>query len=150
MKKELTQQLIRKYPKLFNELDEVRCGDGWYNLIDILCQLLQGYADRNTVDPQAQTAFAQVKEKFGVLSIYYVGMPHDYIFGVTAFAEKLSAQVCEITGEKGTMHRLSTGTIKTLSRGVAEPMLATPIAPYNVTSDVLVTERADVIAQDGK
>ena len=139
MKTELTQQLIRTYPNLFRDLTTIQCGDGWYNLIDIVCRLIQGYANRNVVDISAQPIFAQIKEKFGVLSIYYQDTTHEYIFGITDFAEHLSGQVCEVTGEPGTLHRLRSGTIKTLSRGVAEPMLATPVVPYHVIGDVLAT-----------
>ncbi len=149
MKQELTQQLIGKYPKLFRKIDAIYCGDGWYHLIDILCNLVQGYANRNT-DETAQVAFTQIKEKFGVLSIYYQGAPHEYILGVTDFASELSSQVCEVTGEKGSLHRLRTGAVQTLSRGVAEPMLATPIVRSAVIADTLATPHAEVIDQPTK
>lgn len=149
MKHEFTQHLINKYPKLFRDLSEIECGNGWYNLIDILCYLIQGYADRNTVDKTTQVVFHQIKEKFGTLSCSFQdGTTHEYIIGVTGFAERMSGQVCEVTGEKGTLHRLSTGTIKTLSRGVAEPMFATPCNVPGVTGDVLVTPIANNIDQD--
>ena len=43
-------------------------GDGWYDLIDTLCGLLQFNTDRNRC-PQVEAT--QVKEKYGTLSFYY-------------------------------------------------------------------------------
>lgn len=55
MKKELQDKLYSKYPKLFGQKDlsmqqtcmcwGIECGDGWYNIIDNACHLLQWHVD---------------------------------------------------------------------------------------------------------
>lgn len=53
MSPELTHKLLTKYPKIFvqkgqtNEYDSFifECGDGWYNLIDNLCAVIQKNID---------------------------------------------------------------------------------------------------------
>lgn len=149
MKPELKNQLLSKYPKLFSHNQEIYCGDGWYNLIDILCNLLQGYANRNSTESTAQMQFSQIKEKFGVLNIYYKNTNvHEYVLGITTFAEKVSHTVCEITGEKGSLCRMPTGFVKTLAPGVAEVMLATPIVRSSNVADVLATPNAEIKGTD--
>ena len=55
MKKELDEELCRKYPKLFRDRHAPMtvtcmcwgfdCGDGWYNIIDALCGNIQSHID---------------------------------------------------------------------------------------------------------
>ncbi len=45
MKQELQDQLIAKYPKIFKYLGYIDCGDGWYTLIDTLCDSIQRLID---------------------------------------------------------------------------------------------------------
>lgn len=97
MNKKLQNQLFEKYPTIFREKDEpenkscmswgIECGDGWYDIIDTLCQsFMECYQTGFRVDPQDQnivdgeTFFTvlppkviatQVKEKFGILRFYY-------------------------------------------------------------------------------
>lgn len=57
MKKELDEQLCEKYPKIFRDryadMSQTAmcwgfdCGDGWYKIIDNLCQLIQNHIDYN-------------------------------------------------------------------------------------------------------
>jgi hypothetical protein len=57
MKKELQEQLFKKYPKIFQQKDlspkqtamcwGIETGDGWYQLIDGLCHHLQFNTDHN-------------------------------------------------------------------------------------------------------
>jgi len=59
MKKELDDKLVEKYPKIFryrhsSMLSTCMCwgfehGDGWYWLIDNLCDSIQSYIDNNSV-----------------------------------------------------------------------------------------------------
>jgi hypothetical protein len=128
MKTELVTQLTDKYPKLFEKVKAIYCGDGWYNLIDITCNLIQVYADRNNIDPTAQIVFTNISEQFGRLRLrYQTTEAHEYVKGVTEFAERMSTELCELSGERGSLHRTTQGHAKTLSRGVAEVMLAKPI-----------------------
>jgi len=55
MKKELDEQLVKKYPKIFvNRRGDMRetamcwgfeCLDGWYDIIDNLCRVIQNHVD---------------------------------------------------------------------------------------------------------
>jgi len=102
MKQELQQKLFEKYPKIFCDRTKpktescmfwgLEVGDGWYDLIDILCEALtytystsievdeedgkrlciEPYSDSYyfTVEPP-QVIATQVKEKYGTLRFYY-------------------------------------------------------------------------------
>ena len=69
MRKELDEALCAKYPLVFKDRNEnmrvtamcwgFECGDGWYNIIDILCGLL-------TSDyRQAKSRYDHIKDKVG-------------------------------------------------------------------------------------
>ena len=107
MNAELEQKLFTKYPKIFRDTNKspqescmafgLEVGDGWYNLIDVLCEAvtytfttsvevdaedgkrlaIDPYTDRDgkimyffNVKPP-QVVADQVKEKFGTLRFYY-------------------------------------------------------------------------------
>ncbi|MBF6650418.1 hypothetical protein [Methylobacter sp. BlB1] len=99
MRKELDEQLCRKYPSLYRDRHgDMRrtlmcwgfsCGDGWYTLIDVISELLTKH------NPQAHAM--QVKEKSGSLCFYHHGCD-DYSLGVQMTAETLSQYICEICG----------------------------------------------------
>lgn len=112
MKKELDKQLCEKYPKIFADrykpMTETAmcwgfdCGDGWYNIIDQLCQQIQEYLDWKNQKEEVvpQVVASQVKEKFGTLRFYYDG-GDDYIRGLTSMAEAMSGVTCETCGKPG-------------------------------------------------
>lgn len=60
MKKELDEALCAKYPKLFRDRNAPMtvtcmcwgfdCGDGWYNIIDVLCSNIQHHIDHKRKD----------------------------------------------------------------------------------------------------
>ena len=127
MKKELDQQLCKKYPLLFKNrnasmMETLMCwgfehGDGWYNIINALCDNMQSHIDwshkqhawdlkwnqehpheqRPVREPVAQVVVIQVKEKFGSLRFYYSG-GDDTISGMVRMAESMSAVMCEQCG----------------------------------------------------
>ena len=127
MKKELDQQLCKKYPLLFKNrnasmMETLMCwgfehGDGWYNIINALCDNMQSHIDwshkqhawdlkwnqehpdeqRPVREPVAQVVVIQVKEKFGSLRFYYQG-GDDTISGMVRMAESMSAVMCEECG----------------------------------------------------
>ena len=110
MRKELDEELCKKYPEIFKDrYADMRttamcwgfdCGDGWYNIIDAVCaQIKNREYDNNNVDWLSVFA-TQVKEKYGTLRFYYVG-GDDYIDGVVAMAEAMSAVTCETCGAPG-------------------------------------------------
>ena len=110
MKPELEQKLIKKYPKIFADVNKgpketlicfgLECGDGWYWLLDNLCSKIQHYVDQEGYYPKveiSQVIAEQVKEKFGGLRFYVHGgdsKTDNYI----SFAEYLSDTICEECG----------------------------------------------------
>lgn len=77
MKKELELKLVELYPEIFRDYGGdmrytcmawgMTCGDGWYSLLDSLCQTIELI----TKGKDAQVIADQVKEKFGALRFYY-------------------------------------------------------------------------------
>jgi hypothetical protein len=117
MKKELQQKLIEKYPVIFKDCSlspmescmgrGLECGDGWYDLIDQLCQMLQWHTDSNGFP---QVICAQLKQKFGRLTFYYdldregTMRQRGYIEGVVNTFSSMSERVCEKCGGRATTH----------------------------------------------
>lgn len=128
MKKELEEKLFNKYPKIFADKDKpmtetamcwgIECGDGWYWIIDNLCECIQNYIDNNSHLNIPQVVASQVKEKFGELRFYYNGGDKT-IHGMVWFAEKLSIETCEICGSTQNIGQTS-GWITTLCKSCVE------------------------------
>lgn len=112
MDKKLDDYLVKKYPKIFADrngrvTETAMCwgfehGDGWFWLLDGLCDAVQGYIDGNNEYREddkkiPQVVATQVKEKFGTLNFYYVG-GDDTVRGMVRLAESMSAHVCERCG----------------------------------------------------
>ena len=111
MTKELDEKLVQKYPKIFvhrheNALQQpmgwgFQCDDGWYWLIDELCERLQFHTKNNKLP---QVIATTVKEKFGRLCFYFKttiegnGQKMGIVQGIIDFAESLSTHVCEVCG----------------------------------------------------
>jgi hypothetical protein len=135
---ELDQKLCEKYPKIFKDRhgdpkETLMCfgfevDDGWFNLIDTMCSLIQHNIDHSEktferqqtklydweteiVPPVPQVVAVQVKEKFGGLRFYYDG-GDQYIRGVVSMACSLSNKTCEVCGNTGS--HTSGGWIRTL------------------------------------
>jgi hypothetical protein len=108
MREELDNQLSESYPKLFiNRYGNIQetamcwgfdCGDGWFDLIDTLCDNIQRYLDQNKNVPQV--VVEQVKEKFGTLRFYVEG-GDQMTNGMIWFAESMSGRLCETCGKPG-------------------------------------------------
>ena len=75
------------------------CGDGWYDLLNMLCINIQTHCEYNPDIPQVVAM--QVKEKYGTLRFYAHG-GDEYISGVISMAELMSGSICESCGNKGT------------------------------------------------
>jgi len=81
MNEKNTKQLLQKYPKIFAQHTKpmtetcmcwlFECGDGWYNILDMLCSLLQWDIEKNGY-PEIEAV--QVKEKYGTLRFYTTGV----------------------------------------------------------------------------
>lgn len=170
MRKELDEALCAKYPEIFKDRNAPMtqtamcwgfdCGDGWYNIINYACALIQGHINaqkshieslkqwneeiqkahagdwsflyekwnsekarawleenlekekkrylielREIPEPFSQVVATQVKEKYGTLRFYYNG-GDEYIDGVVAMAESMSARTCETCGAPGELRGL--------------------------------------------
>lgn len=103
MNVDLETRLTELYPRLFRGQDMpvtenlmsfgCECGDGWFELINQACQIIDAHADPDFL-------FTQIKEKYGTLRIYYQG-GDSYIDGVVTLAEALSGVTCELCGAPG-------------------------------------------------
>jgi len=112
MNQVLDKQLCEKYPKIFADrykpmTETAMCwgfdiGDGWYQIIDSLCNQIQHHIDWKNRDGEkvAQVVASQVKEKFGGLRFYYNG-GDDYVDGMVRMAESWAANTCETCGKPG-------------------------------------------------
>ena len=77
MNEELELKLVKKYPVIFQDYKGdyrktcmawgFSCGDGWYKIIDNLCQDIETKIGKKNI----QFIAVQVKEKFGALRFYY-------------------------------------------------------------------------------
>jgi hypothetical protein len=105
MTPELQIQLTQKYPDQFNNYSYIECGDGWYNLLDKLCNTIQNRIDFNLRnDIKTDFYWSQIKEKFGGLRAYCYGAD-EYMRGAISMAETISYNICEYSGEKGRLRR---------------------------------------------
>lgn len=102
--------LEETYPKMFaKKYGGLTIGQGWWNMINELCAVIQKHIDHNKDCPQV--VIEQIKEKFGGLRFYYQG-GDDFIHGAVWFAETMSANMCEECGAPG--ERNTGGYIQTL------------------------------------
>jgi len=118
MRQELDALLCERYPLIFADRNRsiyescmgrgFSCDDGWFNLIDTLCECLQSRTDHNK-DPQIVAA--QVKEKWGELC-FYPNLASGEQRGMIAMARAMSTRVCEKCGAPGQLH-VSGGTYLT-------------------------------------
>jgi hypothetical protein len=126
MREELDKKLCEKYPKIFADRHKsmtqtAMCwgfdvGDGWYNIIDLLCANIQWHIDETNKtrqllldknpynlpipDEVQQVVASQVKEKFGGLRFYYNG-GDDIVRALVSFADTMSYRTCETCGSPG-------------------------------------------------
>lgn len=109
MRNDLDTLLCERYPNIFaNRHKPVQdstmgrgfeCGDGWFSLINTLCERLQFWTDHNNA-PQAVAL--QVKEKFGSLRFYARGVDAEQA-GMISMAQAMSEKICEICGNPGSL-----------------------------------------------
>jgi hypothetical protein len=119
MREELDKALCDKYPDIFSDryssmMDTAMCwgfdcGDGWYNIIDILCQHLVWITPKEGPKPVA----IQVKEKFGTLR-FYLKYGTDAHYALTAIIEDISSTICEECGTNQNVTTQGSGWIRTL------------------------------------
>jgi len=117
MTPDLQKTLYDKYPDIFKDKDKsmqetcmcwgIDTNDGWYTLIDNLCQEIISIEKTHGVSLIAD----QVKEKYGGLRFYYHLIGNDkatyegytLIEEVVTKYESMSEVTCEVCGEPGTI-----------------------------------------------
>jgi hypothetical protein len=129
MKEELENKIREKYPKMFvketvtkrdgttferNACWEIAVGDGWYDLVDSLCGVIQNEVDNDISqhgyrvkrgeakeeDKPEQVIPVQIKEKFGGLR-FYINGGNERVHGAIHAAESMSYRICENCGNPG-------------------------------------------------
>lgn len=97
-------QLMQKYPKIFkSEYSAICVGDGWFDLIDQVCDCIQNYIDCGNLDGKPQLEISYIKEKYGELRFDDYG-GDDYTSGMLWFAMYQSRRTCEVCGQAGTQN----------------------------------------------
>lgn len=106
----LQEKLVNDFPTLFRQWHlspaesclgrGIECWDGWYRIIRNLCQKLVDLKLDKFVE------FAQIKQKFAILTIYLESKKEDIIIPQDAHALVLRAAhqsevICELCGERG-------------------------------------------------
>ena len=107
MNAKLDKQLTKDFPLAFRRrrLSAMQacmgrgftCDDGWHEIIRDVAHLIEQDIKDTHYSKNAPACVSQVKEKFGMLRIY-LDNGNDYLTGVVAMAEVLSARTCEVCG----------------------------------------------------
>jgi hypothetical protein len=131
-------RLAEKYPLMFtNPWNGVDVPDGWYDIVDNLCAIIQNHIDgvarnrewtirwnENPVSPGQddirpvpelvpQVSVIQIKEKFGTLRFYYENHT-DFVDGLVSMATAMTAITCETCGHPGRLRSMNRRWIRTL------------------------------------
>lgn len=131
---EFDKHMMECYPSLFSEpFGGFEVGKGWWPILDILCNSIQGRLDWNKKQIQVlsesnpynmpmpeeipQVTVTQIKEKFAGLRFYYDG-GDDRIEGLVTMAEIWCSNTCEDCGQQGKTRR--GGWLRTLCDRHAE------------------------------
>lgn len=132
MTPELDQHIIEKYPLIFSQRCEMSIGDGWFDILDILCANIQSRID-NVADQQkwaikwnedvndpdfVWTKFGERKEREVPELVdqvvatqikekfgtlrFYYSGGDDYIRGLVSMGESMTSRTCEDCGSPGT------------------------------------------------
>ena len=112
MTPDLDRLLCARYPTLFQRRNvpmDKSCmywgfsaGNGWFDLLDTLCERLQFWTDRRNA---VQLIAEQVKEKLGLLEVYVNAAGSEHISGeqkgMVRMASAMSERICEVCGHPG-------------------------------------------------
>lgn len=106
-------RVTSKYPHIFpkDRPVEFSIGEGWHHLVDVLCDGIQTYCDKNK-DKVEQVVATQVKEKFGGLRFNYMG-GDTTIDALVSMIEFVSLSHCELCGDKAGPTRAIHGWVVT-------------------------------------
>jgi len=100
------QGIVKEFPTLFDQAFSIDCGDGWAELVRLVCKYFQMNVDGK--QEVKEIKFSQIKEKFGFLRVYFnisfhkdtkdtqntYERMHMFIFAI----ENISGLVCETCG----------------------------------------------------
>lgn len=92
------------FPRPLINDEPIRCGDGWYFLLDNLCRMLQYHLGELPPEEREKYRAVQVKEKFGTLRFYLNRTPPNALHPINreiAGAEWASALFCDVCGKPG-------------------------------------------------
>jgi len=84
----------------------IEVGDGWFDLIWEMCEIIEPLVDKNFY-------FTQIKEKFGGLRVYTTEAPTE-VYEILDEYEDKSYNICEECGKDGKRKKSITGWISTL------------------------------------
>jgi len=137
MRARLEEHLAQRWPALFGDEDRppdggpthLGCdhGDGWYGLVDALCEVLARRAARGGL----RTRVLRTKEKRGSLRVHACDLD-EFGRGAVDLAEELSLRTCEATGMPGRL-RVRRGWYRTVAPDLAA---AEEYAPVEWTRSV--------------
>lgn len=104
MRPELEAALQTRWPSIFRDLYGdpaetglaygLRCGNGWYRLIELVCVALERESEGEGAQPPVATT---IKEKFGTLR-FRIADPTERQRAILAFAQDVSSLICEQCG----------------------------------------------------
>jgi hypothetical protein len=106
-----TEELIAKYPKIFQDyagnpgkVNWYGLPEGWLIIVDKLCGAIQNYIDITWYTQDGpkkieQATCTQMKEKFGRLR-FYVDNADDIIEGMISLAEYMCRNTCDECGSE--------------------------------------------------
>ena len=124
------QELIQKYPKIFEPYEGNPYGvnwgipDTWIQLVDDLCGAIQSHVDHWKIWDKdgehrcSQVKCTQVKEKFGSLRFYYSGGDAQ-VDGMVSLAAHMSYYICIDCGSREHLGRTE-GWVSTKCQSCAE------------------------------
>ena len=125
------EELIAKYPRLFSQTQYLEFNDGWLDLVASICYTINSHEkslEQKWKENVDYVVFQQLKEKFGVLRVYYMG-GDEYIHGAVRMAENYSSKVCEMCGSPG--RPTETRWIKVVCEKCKKKYLAELVETFN-------------------
>lgn len=101
MKSDLIVKLKSSFPKIYSNLEEISCEDGWHDLIHTLCQKIQNYVDRQE---DTQVRIFKIRSVYGSMQITAFTDGIEEVEDYIENTENSSLTVCEFTGLPGDLH----------------------------------------------